>query len=100
MPAGDFDVLDGPTDLAAGIGNGLAVFLADYSGQLFQVLLHEVFVGPESLDAVGGRGLPPGPEGGLCSSDCGVHLCSAGEGDLCDDSAACGFLDIQPVVRR
>ena len=63
--AGDLDVLDAAPQLAAGLGEGLAVLGGDDAGDLVEVLFEELLEAEEVLDALGrrhrraSRGRPP-----------------------------------------
>ena len=63
--AGDLDVLDAATDLAARLSQSLAALGGQDPGQVFETLLQGLLEGEEVLHPLGDRRAPPLRQGGL-----------------------------------
>ncbi len=61
--AGEFYDFEAALDVAAGVGNGFAVFAGEQAGEFFHVLVDEVYVAHHYAGAA--LGVLGGP-GGLC----------------------------------
>ena len=72
--AGERDDLDPPSDLAARLGERLAVLRGDERGELLDVALEQRLVAEHDLGAVRDRGVGPGGERGGRGADRGVDV--------------------------
>jgi len=86
-PGGELDDLDAALERAGGVGNGLAVLLADEACQLVPVRLEELAKARQDPGAAERRGVAPSRQRGAGRGDRLSHLGGAREGGSPDHVA-------------